>query len=111
MIWDTRDYPVTPTHGSSGELFFEKTAKGWGSDADYIRYGIEGKHFFSWMEGKQNTVIHGLYDWANGPNIPFYELATLGGRETLRGLVMADFLIMAGCYSTSSNACCSPRSI
>jgi outer membrane protein assembly factor BamA len=85
LIWDTRDYPVTPTRGSSGEMFFEKTDKGWNSDSDYIRYGLEGKSFFPWMNGWQNTVIHGLYDWVNGPNIPFYELATLGGRETLRG--------------------------
>ena len=85
LLWDTRDSPVTPAQGSSGEIFFEKTSLAWGSDADYIRYGLEGKRFFPWMEGKQSTVIHGLYDWVNGPNIPFYELATLGGRETLRG--------------------------
>ena len=30
-------------------------------------------------------MIHGLFDKENGSNIPFYELATLGGRETLRG--------------------------
>jgi hypothetical protein len=85
LLWDSRDYPVTPSRGSSGEIFFEKTTLAWGSNADYIRYGIEGKRFFPWMDGKQNTVIHGLYDWVNGPNIPFYELATLGGRDTLRG--------------------------
>lgn len=85
LLWDSRDYPVTPSRGQSGEIFFETTSQGWGSDSDFIRYGMEGKEFFPWKDGKQTTVVHGLFDKANGPNIPFYELATLGGRETLRG--------------------------
>jgi len=84
LLWDSRDIPATPTRGSSGEVFFEKTARDWGSDSDFIRYGLEGKRFFPWQDGRQNTVIHGLYDWVNGPNIPFYELPELGGRDTLR---------------------------
>jgi len=56
-----------------------------GSDADYIRYGLDGKRFFLWNNPKYVTVLHGLYEWANGPNVPFYELPSLGGRETLRG--------------------------
>ncbi len=84
LLWDTRDLPITPSRGSSGELFVEKTNPALGSDADYIRYGLEGKRFFLWENPKYVTVIHGLYEWANGPNIPFYELPSLGGRETLR---------------------------
>jgi hypothetical protein len=85
LLWDTRDLPITPSRGSSGELFVEKTSVAMGSDADYIRYGLEGKRFFLWNNPRHVTVIHGLYEWANGPNIPFYELPQLGGRETLRG--------------------------
>jgi outer membrane protein assembly factor BamA len=84
LLWDTRDYPVTPSKGQSGEIFFEKTARGWGSDSNFIRYGLEGKQFFPWKNGNV-TAIRGLYNWVNGPHIPFYELETLGGRETLRG--------------------------
>jgi hypothetical protein len=85
LLWDNRDFPVTPSKGSSGEIFFEKTSQAWGSDSDYIRYGLEGKHFFPWEDSHQTTAVHGLYDWANGSNIPFYEMAMLGGRDTLRG--------------------------
>lgn len=85
ILWDTRDFPVTPTRGSSGEAYFEKTSQAWGSDADFIRHGLEGKRFFPWKHGKQITVIHGQYDWVNGPNMPFFEMSTLGGRENLRG--------------------------
>ncbi len=85
LLWDTRDLPVTPSSGSSGEVYFEKTSQAWGSDADFIRHGLDGKRFFPWNNGKQITVIHGQYDWVNGPNMPFFEMSMLGGRENLRG--------------------------
>jgi outer membrane protein assembly factor BamA len=85
LLWDSRDLPITPSRGSSGELFIEKTNVDLGSDSDYVRYGMEGKRFFLWENPKYVTVVHGLYEKANGPNIPFYELPSLGGRETLRG--------------------------
>lgn len=85
LLWDTRDSPITPSRGSSGELFVEKTSLAFGSDSDFIRYGLDGKRFFLWKNHpKQVTVLHGLYEWANGPFIPFYELPSLGGRDTLR---------------------------
>jgi hypothetical protein len=85
LLWDTRDSPVTPTYGSAGEFYVEKTSLALGSDADYLRYGLEGRRLFPWKDGKQTTVIHGIYDWANGPFIPFYDLPSVGGRTTLRG--------------------------
>jgi len=85
ILWDTRDSPVTPSRGNSGELFFEETSSILGSDSDYIRYGLEGKRFFLWKNPNYVTVVLGLYEWVNGANVPFYELAMVGGRETLRG--------------------------
>src|SRR5262249_38484948 len=82
LLWDTRDSPVTPSKGSSGELFTEKTSRALGSDADFFRYGLDGERFFVWNP-KQITVIHSQYQKVNGPLIPFYELSQLGGRETL----------------------------
>ncbi len=85
LLWDTRDLPITPSRGSSGELFAETTSGNLGSDSEFIRYGLEGKHLFAWKSPKHRTIVHSLYEWANGPDIPFYELPSLGGRETLRG--------------------------
>jgi len=85
LLWDTRDSPVTPSRGSSGEFFGEKTSQALGSDSDYFRYGLEGKRFFVWNDPNQVTVVRGLYELVNGPYIPFYELSQLGGRDTLRG--------------------------
>jgi hypothetical protein len=85
LLWDTRDAPVTPSRGASGEIFFENTWNVLGSDANFLRYGLEGKRFLEWPRPGHVTVVHGLYEWANGPKIPFYELSSVGGRETLRG--------------------------
>ncbi len=84
ILWDTRDYPVTPTKGSSGEFFLEKTNSALGSDSDFFRYGGEGKRFFPWSHPDHVTVIHGLFERVDAHQIPFYELPSLGGRETLR---------------------------
>jgi len=84
LLWDSRDSPVTPTIGSMGEFFAEKASTALGSNADYFRYGTEGRRIFRWNE-KQATVVHGIFDQANGSVIPFYDLASLGGRTTLRG--------------------------
>ncbi len=85
LLWDTRDSPVTPSRGSSGEFFGEKTSQALGSDSDFIRYGLEGKRFFLWKDPNEVTVIRGRYERVNGSYIPFYELAQLGGRDSLRG--------------------------
>ena len=85
LLWDSRDLPITPSRGSSGEFFFEKTSLALGSNSDFFHYGLEGKRFFPWNNPRHVTVVHGLYEWANGTKIPFYELPSAGGRETLRG--------------------------
>jgi hypothetical protein len=85
LLWDTRDSAVTPSRGSSGEIFAEKTAGPLGSDSDYFRYGLEGKRFFLWKSPKHVTVVRGLFEKANGSFVPFYELPTVGGRESVRG--------------------------
>jgi hypothetical protein len=85
LFWDTRDYPITPSKGSSGEAWFELPSPVWDSNADFVKYGFSGKRFFPWENRKQVTVVNGLYEWANGPNIPFYEMPSLGGEKSLRG--------------------------
>ena len=84
ILWDTRDYPVTPTKGSSGEFFVEKTYQALGSVSHFVRYGAEGKRFFPWENPNHVTVIHAVAERITGNDIPFYELPSLGGRETLR---------------------------
>lgn len=84
LLWDTRDSGVTPSKGSSGELFTEKTSRALGSDSEYFRYGLEGKRLLPWND-RNISAVRVLYEQANGANIPFNELPSLGGRTTLRG--------------------------
>lgn len=84
LLWDTRDSGVTPSKGSSGELFAEKTSQALDSDSDFFRWGLEGKRLFAWND-RHITALRGLYEQVNGPFIPFHELTTVGGRSTLRG--------------------------
>lgn len=92
LLWDSRDLPITPSRGSSGELFIEKTSADLGSDSDFLRYGMEGKRFFLWENPKYVTVVRGLYEKVNGTTIPFYEMPSLGGRESLRGFGEGRFI-------------------
>jgi len=85
LLWDYRDLPITPSRGSSGEFFVERTDADLGSDSDFLRYGMEGKRFFLWDNPNYVTVVHGLYEKVNGSDIPFYELPSLGGLDSLRG--------------------------
>jgi hypothetical protein len=85
LLWDTRDFPTTPSRGASGEVFIERTSQLLGSDSSFIRYGAKMKRFFPWPHTRQVSVLRGLFQKANGPKIPFFDLPTIGGRETLRG--------------------------
>jgi outer membrane protein assembly factor BamA len=85
LIWDSRDLPITPSRGSSGELWFEMPNNVFRSEADFVRYGALGKKYVPWSSPSQLTVVHALYEWANGRNIPFYEMPRIGGEKTLRG--------------------------
>lgn len=85
LLWDSRDIPVTPSRGTSAELLLEKTNKPFGSDANYFRHAIDAKQFFPWPNKRQNTVLRGFYERVLGSDTPFYEMAQLGGRNSLRG--------------------------
>jgi hypothetical protein len=91
LLWDTRDFPTTPSRGQSGELVLEKTNRGWGSDTDFLRYWVEGKQFFPWTDSGQTTVVRARFEKVNGSYIPFEELATLGGRQNFRGFGQGRF--------------------
>lgn len=92
LTWDSRDIPVTPSRGQSAEVYLEKTNRGWGSDADYFRHGVDARSFFPWNNPRHLTVVRGFYERVIGPNIPFYELSQLGGRDTLRGFGQGRFM-------------------
>jgi outer membrane protein assembly factor BamA len=92
LTYDSRDSPVTPTHGAFGQVFLEVADEAIGSEASFVRYGLEGRFLWPQIGNRLVMAVRGLIDRVDGPNVPFYELSELGGDETLRGFGQNRFL-------------------
>jgi hypothetical protein len=87
---DTRDLPFTPTSGSLTELYAERSARAWGSDADYGHYGGQWR-FYTRTSEEVVTVLHAQTEWSGGGAVPFTALSALGGSRSLRGFAEGRF--------------------
>jgi outer membrane protein assembly factor BamA len=85
LTYDTRDARETPTRGYFGQTFVEVTEHALGSQASFVRYGLEGRLWWPLFDARLVTVLRGLVERVEGPDIPFFELSALGGEDTLRG--------------------------
>jgi outer membrane protein assembly factor BamA len=85
LTYDSRNAIATPTNGRFGRVFVEVATKALGSEASFVRYGLEGRSLWSHFDERLVTVVRGLIDRVDGPHIPFFELGSLGGDDTLRG--------------------------
>jgi len=94
LTYDTRDSRATPSRGSFGEVFVEGAARTLGSQAAFVRYGLEGRLWWPLFDARLVTVTRGLCGWVEGAALPFFELSALGGDTTLRGFGEHRFLDM-----------------
>ena len=86
LIRDTRDSLTTPTHGLYLSLYGEASSEFLGSDADYLKGGVEARYLKPFLDSRLILVLRGVYEGIYGPStIPFEVLPTLGGVDTLRG--------------------------
>jgi outer membrane protein assembly factor BamA len=85
LTYDSRNAIATPTSGRFGQVFVEVATSALGSEASFVRYGLEGRWLWPHFEERLVTVVRGLIDRVDGPHIPFFELASLGGDDSLRG--------------------------
>ena len=85
LTYDSRNAIATPTSGRFGQAFVEVATSTLGSEASFVRYGLEGRSLWSHFDERLVTAVRGLIDRVDGPHIPFFELGSLGGDETLRG--------------------------
>ena len=85
LTYDTRDSRATPSRGSFGEVFVEGATRTLGSQASFVRYGLEGRLWWPLFDARLVTVTRGLFGWVEGSALPFFELSALGGDTTLRG--------------------------
>jgi outer membrane protein assembly factor BamA len=92
LTYDSRNSQVTPTRGRFGQGFVEVADEAIGSEASFVRYGLEGRAWWPHFGERLVLAVRGLIDRVDGPNVPFYELSELGGDETLRGFGENRFL-------------------
>jgi len=86
LIYDDRDSLTTPTRGLLVSLFAEASSELLGSEADYIKSGIEAVYLRPVGTPRAIFVARGLLEAVSGDrDTPFEVLPTLGGFNTLRG--------------------------
>ena len=86
LIHDSRDSLTTPTEGLYVSIFAEASTELLGSDADYLKAGVEAIWLKPFMDRRVVFVARGLFEGTSGDSdTPFQVLPTLGGVDTLRG--------------------------
>ena len=87
LVYEHRDNVNTPTRGEYGNVFGE-AARFYTDESNvpYYRVGAEGKKLWPWTdEAISVTVLRVKTQLMFGNSIPFYELSSLGGSNSLRG--------------------------
>lgn len=88
LVYDGRNQEFNPTKG----LYAKFTAsykritddKGIEMDDDYGQFNIELRQYFSSLDQKINLLIRNHWTFSTSEQIPFFELASLGGPRSLR---------------------------
>jgi outer membrane protein assembly factor BamA len=84
LSYDTRDETLFPTKGWYSNLY-GMLGQSFTHDRVFSRIGIDGRTFIS-TDGKGFvTVLRAAFQMTGGHDIPFFELSTIGGENTLRG--------------------------
>jgi outer membrane protein assembly factor BamA len=92
LTYDSRDSDITPTRGRYGQIFLEVADEAIGSQASFVRYGLEGRLLWPHWGERLVTAVRGLVERVDGSDVPFFELSDLGGDDTLRGFGENRFL-------------------
>jgi len=92
LTYDSRNSRVTPTQGRFGQVFVEVADEAIGSQASFVRYGLEGRVFWPHVGERLVMAVRGLLERVTGSDVPFFELSDLGGDDTLRGFGENRFL-------------------
>ncbi len=92
LTYDSRNARETPTRGRFGQIFVELAEDALGSEASFVRYGVEGRLLWPLFNARFVTAVRGLFERVDGSELPFFELSAVGGDETLRGFGTNRFL-------------------
>ena len=92
LTYDSRNSQMTPTEGRFGQVFVEVADEAIGSQASFVRYGLQGRWLWPHAGERLVMAVRGLLERVTGSDVPFFELSDLGGDETLRGFGENRFL-------------------
>lgn len=83
LLLDTRDDEFAPQHGSVLNLQGISFRREWGSEQDFVQYGITYKHF--WPVRERGTFALMSLLNISGGDVPFEMMPSLGGDAVMRG--------------------------
>lgn len=87
LVWNTRDDVMRPTRGWRLLLKIIHANKDLLSDFEFTRYVGDAGYLRSFWNGRYVLGLRVNGEWIDAPDedVPFWELAELGGQDTLRG--------------------------
>ncbi|MFT4664439.1 MAG: outer membrane protein assembly factor BamA [Polaribacter sp.] len=99
--YDSRDNIFAPSKGSYAELVLFNNAKTLGSDFSFAKYTLDASAYFS-NKWKQTLALNVYSEFTFG-EVPFNQMALLGGTKRMRGYIEGRFrdkqmLILQGEY-------------
>lgn len=89
LLLDSRDNPLNTTKGWYAEVGTFLNRKAFGSEFNFTRYTIDVRRFIP-LTVKQVLALQGSGKFSTG-NVPFREMALLGGGRTMRGFYEGRF--------------------
>lgn len=89
LNYDTRDNVFTPTQGFLLSGSMENVGGFLGGNKNFVKYGVSGNTYFSFLEKKVVLELSSSLDFADSygdtDKVPIYERYYAGGAETIRG--------------------------
>src|SRR5262249_37536447 len=87
FIWDDRNDMIRPTRGSRIILKVAHTNRALLSDYEFTRFVADAGYLFRVFSDDYVFGVRANGTWIEAPSrsAPFWELAELGGKDTLRG--------------------------
>ncbi len=89
LNYDSRDNALAPHTGGFYQAFVNSFQPWMGSRWTYTRFNLDARHYFA-LSSRQTLAVQ-LYGDFNFGNVPFHQLAMLGGNVRLRGLYEGRF--------------------
>jgi len=94
LVFDDRDEVTRPTRGWNVIAKYERVDEALDNDFEYNRYIFEASYLYPLLTRRQvlGVRVAGEYIDSDRRQVPFYELAALGGGDDLRGYFPDRFL-------------------